>query len=62
MLEKDSGKRADMYKDLEKKILDTSPFVIIHQQLEVAGLRKNLKGFALGPSFDTNFVGPVSKQ
>lgn len=62
LLEKDSAKRADMYKDLQKKILDTSPFVIIHQQLEVAGLRKNLKGFALGPSFDTNFVGPVSKE
>ncbi|RWA71478.1 ABC transporter substrate-binding protein [Mesorhizobium sp.] len=62
LLEKDSGKRADMYKDLQKKILDTSPFVIIHQQLEVAGLSKNLKGFALGPSFDTNFVGPVSKE
>ncbi|QND58447.1 ABC transporter substrate-binding protein [Mesorhizobium huakuii] len=62
LLEKDAGKRADMYKDLQKKILDTSPFVIIHQQLEVAGLRKNLKGFALGPSFDSNFVGPVSKE
>lgn len=62
LLEKDAGKRADMYKDLQQRILDTSPFVIIHQQLEVAGLRKNLKGFALGPSFDTNFVGPVSKE
>ncbi|MDG4887391.1 MULTISPECIES: ABC transporter substrate-binding protein [unclassified Mesorhizobium] len=62
LLEKDSAKRADMYKDLQKKILDTSPFVVIHQQLEVAGLRKNLKGFALGPSFDTNFVGAVSKE
>ncbi|WP_176478387.1 MULTISPECIES: ABC transporter substrate-binding protein [unclassified Mesorhizobium] len=62
LLEKDSGKRADMYKDLQQKILDTSPFVIIHQQLEVAGLRKSLKGFALGPSFDTNFVGAVSKE
>jgi peptide/nickel transport system substrate-binding protein len=62
LLERDSAKRADMYKDLQKKILDTGPFVIIHQQLEVAGLRKNLKGFALGPSFDTNFVGPVSKE
>ncbi|TIX48692.1 MAG: ABC transporter substrate-binding protein, partial [Mesorhizobium sp.] len=39
LLEKDSAKRADMYKDLQKKIVDTSPFVIIHQQLEVAGLR-----------------------
>ncbi|RWD63099.1 MAG: ABC transporter substrate-binding protein [Mesorhizobium sp.] len=62
LLEKDSAKRADMYKELQKKILDTSPFVVIHQQLEVAGLRKNLKGFALGPSFDTNFVGSVSKE
>ncbi|WP_415926982.1 ABC transporter substrate-binding protein [Mesorhizobium argentiipisi] len=62
LLEKDSAKRADMYKDLQHKILDTSPFVIIHQQLEVAGLRKNLQGFKLGPSFDTNFVWPVSKQ
>ncbi|TIW31536.1 MAG: ABC transporter substrate-binding protein [Mesorhizobium sp.] len=62
LLEKDSAKRADMYKDLQKKIVDTSPFVIIHQQLEVAGLRKSIKGFALGPSFDTNFVGAVSKE
>ncbi|MDG4855957.1 MAG: ABC transporter substrate-binding protein [Mesorhizobium sp.] len=62
LLEKDSAKRADMYKDLQKKVLDTSPFVIIHQQLEVAGLRKNLKDFKLGPSFDTNFVWPVSKE
>ncbi|WFP66228.1 ABC transporter substrate-binding protein [Mesorhizobium sp. WSM4904] len=61
LLEKDSAKRADMYKDLQQKILDTSPFVIIHQQLEVAGLRKNLKDFKLGPSFDTNFVWTVSK-
>ncbi|MEW6630730.1 MAG: ABC transporter substrate-binding protein [Pseudomonadota bacterium] len=61
LLEKDSAKRAGIYKDLQQKILDTSPFVIIHQQLEVAGLRKNLKGFALGPSFDTNFVWAVSK-
>ncbi|MFA6155202.1 ABC transporter substrate-binding protein [Mesorhizobium sp.] len=62
LLEKDAGKRAAEYQDLEKKILDTSPFVLIHQQLEVAGLRKSLKGFALGPSFDSNFVGPVSKE
>ncbi|WFP76327.1 ABC transporter substrate-binding protein [Mesorhizobium sp. WSM4906] len=61
LLEKDSAKRGDMYKDLQQKILDTSPFVIIHQQLEVAGLRKNLKDFKLGPSFDTNFVWTVSK-
>ncbi|TIM67354.1 MAG: ABC transporter substrate-binding protein, partial [Mesorhizobium sp.] len=62
LLEKDPTKRAAMYQDLQRKILETSPFIIVHQQLEVAGLRKNLKGFALGPSFDTNFVSQISKE
>ena len=62
LLEKDTAKRAAMYQELQKKVLDTSPFIIIHQQLEVAGLRGNLKGFKLGPSFDTNFVWAVSKE
>jgi peptide/nickel transport system substrate-binding protein len=62
LLEKDSAKRADMYKALQQKALDESPFVIIHQQLEVAGLSAKLKGFKLGPSFDTNFVSQISKE
>lgn len=61
LLEKDSAKRADMYKSLQKAVLEKGPFVIIFQQTEVAGYSAKLKGFKLGPSFDTNFVGPVSK-
>ena len=62
LLEKDSAKRADMYKDLQRKVLDTSPFAIIYQQIEVAGISSKLQGFKLGPSFDTNFVSEVSKE
>src|SRR5262249_5611771 len=62
LLERNADKRAQMYQELEKAVLDTGPFVIINQQLEVAGLRGNLKGFMLGPSFDTNFVDAVSKE
>jgi len=62
LLEKDATKRADMYKDLQKKVLEKSPFVVIFQQTEVAGYRANLKGFKLGPSFDTNYVFNVSKE
>lgn len=62
LLEKDSTKRADLYKELQKTILDEGPFVVIFQQTEVAGLRANLKDFKLGPSFDTNFVGQISKE
>ncbi|MEZ2126535.1 ABC transporter substrate-binding protein [Sinorhizobium sp. CB9] len=62
LLEKDSAKRAAMYQDIQKKFLANSPFVIIFQQVEVAGYRKNLKDFKLGPSFDTNFVWPIAKE
>ncbi|PDT84666.1 ABC transporter substrate-binding protein [Sinorhizobium sp. BJ1] len=62
LLERDSAKRAEIYKDLQKTVLDNSPFVIIFQQTEVAGLRGTLKGFKLGPSFDTNYVWNVSKE
>ncbi|WP_410010348.1 ABC transporter substrate-binding protein [Phyllobacterium sp. A18/5-2] len=61
LLERDGAKRAQMYQDLQKKVLETSPFILIFQQTEVAGLRSNLKGFKLGPSFDTNYVFNVSK-
>lgn len=61
LLESDNAKRAQMYTELQKTVLDTSPFVVMWQQTEVAGYRKNLKDFKLGPSFDTNFLGTVSK-
>ena len=59
---KDSAKRAATYQELERAVLETSPFVIIFQQTEVAGLSRKLTGFKLGPSFDTNFVHSVSKN
>jgi peptide/nickel transport system substrate-binding protein len=62
LLERDGTKRAAMYEDIQKKFLANSPFVIIFQQIEVAGYRKNLKDFKLGPSFDTNYVGPIAKE
>lgn len=61
LLEKDAAKRAAVYEDLQKKALAQSPFVIIFQQTEVAGYSSKLKDFKLGPSFDTNFVYPISK-
>ncbi|WP_026618774.1 peptide/nickel transport system substrate-binding protein [Ensifer sp. WSM1721] len=62
LLERDSAKRAETYKELQKSVLEDSPFIIIFQQVEVAGLAGNLKGFKLGPSFDTNYVWNVSKE
>ncbi|TCU36077.1 ABC transporter substrate-binding protein [Rhizobium azibense] len=62
LLERDGAKRAAMYQEIQKKYLENSPFIFIFQQIEVAGYRKNLKDFKLGPSFDTNFVGPIAKE
>lgn len=62
LLEKDAEKRAAIYQDLQKKVAAISPFVIVFQQTEVAGYSSKLKGYKLGPSFDTNFVYTVSKD
>ena len=62
LLEKDAAARAAIYEDLQKQVLTTGPFVVIFQQTEVAGYSAKLKGYKLGPSFDTNFVYTVSKD
>jgi peptide/nickel transport system substrate-binding protein len=61
LLERDAAKRAEMYADLQKKIREQGPFTFLWQQTEVAGLGKAVQGFKLGPTFDTNFLSPVSK-
>jgi peptide/nickel transport system substrate-binding protein len=61
LLERDAAKRSEMYADLQKKVREQGPFTMLWQQTEVAGLRKSVQGFKLGPTFDTNFVAPVSK-
>lgn len=62
LLEKDPAKRAEIYKELQKTVLAESPFVTIFQQIEVAGISAKLKGFKLGPTFDSNFLAPISKD
>ncbi len=62
LLEKDSAARAAIYEELQKEVLARGPFVMLFQQIEVAGYSDKLKGFKLGPSFDTNFVYTISKE
>jgi peptide/nickel transport system substrate-binding protein len=62
LLERDTDKRAQMYEKLQQEALETSPFVMIFQQIEVAGVRGNVKNYKLGPSFDSNPLAPVTKD
>lgn len=62
LLEKDAEKRAKLYEDIQRKVRETGPFVMLYQQIENAAYSSKLKDFKLGPSFDTNLVFSVSKE
>ncbi|WP_134496990.1 ABC transporter substrate-binding protein [Microvirga pakistanensis] len=62
VMERDAEKRAQMYKELQQAVLDDGPFVVFLQKIEVAAERKNVDGFVMGPSFDTNSVAQAKKN
>ncbi len=47
-LERDEGKRAKMYEDLQQAMLDRGPFVIMFQQTLQSAMRKEVEGFYTG--------------
>ena len=51
-----------MYLEIQKTHQATSPFVIMFQQTEVAGVRADTKGFIIGPAFDDNKYHEVTKN
>ena len=62
VLESDPSKRATMYLDIQKQHQQSSPFVIMFQDIEVSAMRNNVNGLILGPSFDSNFYTKVTKD
>jgi peptide/nickel transport system substrate-binding protein len=61
VLERDTAKRAEMYLELQREHQQVSPFVIMFQEIEIVGERKNVDKFILGPSFDSNFYQYTTK-
>ncbi|MDP3320745.1 MAG: ABC transporter substrate-binding protein, partial [Bosea sp. (in: a-proteobacteria)] len=62
VLETEAAKRAAVYGTLQREHQKVSPFVIMFQQVEVSADRKGVKGWVIGPSSDTNFYAPISKN
>ncbi len=62
MQERDAARRAALYGELQREVLDSSPFVIMFQQTEVIAERADVQGLVWGPSFDTNFYRGVTKR
>jgi peptide/nickel transport system substrate-binding protein len=61
VLERDAAKRAQMYVELQKEHQKVSPFVVMFQEIENVGMRANVKGFVIGPSFNDNSYKAASK-
>lgn len=62
VLETDAAKRAAVYGDLQRQHQKVSPFVIMFQQIEVSAQRKGVDNWVIGPSSDTNFYAPITKN
>lgn len=54
VLESDPEKRAGMYHELQRTVLEDGPFVIMFQDIEVIAERNDVEGMIWGPSFDDN--------
>jgi peptide/nickel transport system substrate-binding protein len=54
VLEKDAAKRAALYEEIQREHQETSPFVIMFQDIEIVAERSNVHGMVWGPSFDSH--------
>ena len=54
VLERDAARRARMYEELQREHQQTSPFVILFQDIELIAERADVQGMIWGPSFDDN--------
>ena len=59
--ERDPEKRKEAYLDLQLKLQEDSPFVIMFQSTEQVARHKNVKGFVSGPTYDTVYYRLVTK-
>jgi peptide/nickel transport system substrate-binding protein len=59
--EVDRHKRIAMYQDIQQKFRDTSPFVIMFQQIEQNGLRDNVMNFTMGEAISAADYSKVTK-
>jgi peptide/nickel transport system substrate-binding protein len=59
--ERDEAKREQDYKDLQKKVMDEGPFIIMFQDTQQLATRVNVKNFVMGPSSDVVYYNLTTK-
>jgi peptide/nickel transport system substrate-binding protein len=50
-----------MYKDLQKKVMEEGPFIIMFQETKQVAERSNIKNFVMGPSSDVVYYNLTMK-
>jgi peptide/nickel transport system substrate-binding protein len=48
----DQAKRAQLYKEAQRILVDDAPWVFVDHEIQIAALSKRVQGFKLHPSFD----------
>ncbi len=61
MIENDTAIRIGLYEEIQRRLMEDSPFVVMFQKVDVIAQRIGLKGFVAGPTFDTVFYRGVVK-
>ena len=59
--ERDKGKREQMYRDLQRKVMEEGPFIIMFQETKQLARRSNVKNFIMGPSSDVTYYNLTTK-
>ena len=54
-------KRAQLYKDLQEKLLADSPFIFMFQPIAQTAARANVKGFIVGLNLDVVYFRKITK-
>ena len=59
--ERDPAKREQMYKDLQRKVMEEGPFIIMFQETKQLARRSNVKNFVMGSSSDVIYYNLTTK-
>jgi peptide/nickel transport system substrate-binding protein len=62
LLEHDADTRAEMYREIQREHQQTSPFVIMFQDIDLIAERADVQGMIWGPSFDDNKYWKAHKE
>ncbi|MDB5408158.1 MAG: transporter substrate-binding protein [Rhodospirillales bacterium] len=61
-LERDASARAELYRGLQAEVQESSPYVVMFQQVEVAVHRSNVDGLFIAPAGDVDLYAKIVKH